>query len=398
MKVLQINVVCGRGSTGRIATDLADALMAEGHECRIAYGRDTVPEKYQSIAVRIGTDWDIRFHGILTRLFDLHGFGSKRATKQFLKWAEEYDPDVLHLHNLHGYYINIAMLFDWIKSRPHMQVKWTLHDCWAFTGHCAHYSAIECYRWKTGCTDQCPQKMSYPQCAFLGRASKNYQDKKRMFLGIPDMTVITPSEWLANQVKESFLQCYPVEVIPNGIDLSVFHNSRSDFRKKMGLEGKKIILGVASVWSEHKGLKDFVALSNLLDESTTIVLVGLTDKQIDALPANIIGIPKTNNIQELVEIYSAADVFVNPSVEETMGLTTVEAMACGTPVITYDKTAVPEVVGDRCGFVVSCGVQNIVDALAKVEIIFSKEACAANVLLYDKQAQYKKYMALYAAF
>ena len=148
MKILMINVVCGIRSTGRICTDLAAEMEAQGHEVKIAYGRETVPEKYQKYAVRIGTDWDVKLHGLKSRLLDAHGLGSKKATKHFLDWAEEYKPDLLWLHNIHGYYINYELLFAWIKRRPDMEVKWTLHDCWAFTGHCSHFSFVKCYRWK----------------------------------------------------------------------------------------------------------------------------------------------------------------------------------------------------------------------------------------------------------
>ena len=205
MKVLQINSVCGRGSTGRIATDLADILAQQGHSCRIAYGRDTVPEKYQDIAVRIGSDWDVRLHGVETRLFDAHGFGSSRATSRLLEWVRNYDPDVIHLHNIHGYYINIELLFDYLKQAG-KPVIWTLHDCWAFTGHCSYFSAAGCEQWKTGCGGGCPLKGDYPQCIGLSRSKQNLLRKQAAFSGVPDLTVVTPSRWLAGLVKQSFLQ------------------------------------------------------------------------------------------------------------------------------------------------------------------------------------------------
>lgn len=391
MKVLQINSVCGRGSTGRIATDLADVLAEHGHTCRIAYGRGTVPEKYQDIAVRIGTDWDVRVHGLQTRLFDAHGFSSKRATHKFLEWVREYDPDVIHLHNIHGYYINIELLFEYLKAAG-KPVVWTLHDCWAFTGHCSHFVTANCEQWKTHCKT-CTQMFKYPKCSGRGNVENNYTRKKAAFTNVPNLTIVTPSQWLAGVVKESFLQDYPIYVIPNGIDLDVFKPTESDFREKYGLVDKKIVLGVANVWGKSKGLSDFIKLSKMLDDRYQIVLVGLTEKQIAALPKNILGITRTNSTKELAEIYTAADVLVNPSVEETMGLVTVEAMACGTSVITYDLTAVPEVVGNS-GYVVRAGDVRRISELLDLDIK-STWSCIGRAKLFDKKTRYMQYLSLY---
>ena len=343
MKLLLINSVCGIGSTGRICTDLAQEYEAQGHEVKIAYGRDGyVPEKYQKYAVRIGTDFDVKVHGVISRLFDAHGLGSKSATKKFLEWAEGYKPDLLWLHNIHGYYINYELLFEWIKKHPEMEVKWTQHSCWSFTGHCSHFTFVKCYKWKTHC-ENCPQKSHYPATIFLDRSKENFDRKKQAFTGAKNMTLITPSKWLADLVKQSFLKEYPVEVHYNTIDTNIFKPTPGDFRERYGLQDKKIVLGVANPWTERKGFYDFLWLAEKLDDSYQIVLVGLTQKQIDTLPKNIIGIRRTNSPKELAEIYTAADVFVNPSVEETFGMTTVEAAACGTKAIVYSKTACEEV-------------------------------------------------------
>lgn len=391
MKVLQINSVCGYGSTGRIATDIADLLMQQGDDCRIAYGRENVPEKYQSIAVKIGSNLDNKLHGLQTRLLDRHGFGSKKATRDFLKWVDEYDPDLIHLHNIHGYYINIELLFDYLKNcgKP---IIWTLHDCWAMTGHCAHFSAVGCNQWQTGCQN-CPQLRQYPATILGGNVADNYARKKQAFSGLLNLTIVTPSHWLASVVKESFLGQYPVIPIYNGVDLQAFYPASGQFRKQYGLENKKIILGVASVWDVKKGLNDFVALSKMLDDSHKIVLVGLSQKQIDQLPETILKLPRTNSLQELVNIYTAADVFVNPSVEETMGLTTAEALACGTPVITYDQTAVPEVPDETCGIIVPCNPEHIYEALGRMS--FSTEACLKRAKCFEKTQQYQYYLDLY---
>lgn len=333
MKILQINSVCGIRSTGRICTDLAEVLEQNGHECKIAYGRETVPEKYQKYAIRIGSDFDVKRHAIQSRFFDNTGFGSKHATVKFIEWVKEYNPDVIHLHNIHGYYINIEILFNFLAETD-KSIIWTLHDCWAFTGHCAYYSYIKCDKWKTGCNN-CPQKRSYPSSFLFDQSKQNWIKKKALFTSVKNIILVTPSKWLANEVKQSFLRKYPVNVIPNGIDLNVFKPTSSDFREKNGLVGKKIILGVASVWDKRKGLNDFFELSKILDDNYKIVLVGLSKNQMNDLPKNILAISRTNNVKELAEIYSSADVLFNPTYEDNYPTVNLEAQACGIPVITY---------------------------------------------------------------
>ena len=333
MKVLQINSVCGIRSTGRICTDLADVLEQNGHECKIAYGRESVPEKYQKYAIRIGSDIDVKIHALEARIFDNAGFGSKKATERFIKWVEEYNPDVIHLHNIHGYYINIEVLFNYL-AKANKPVVWTLHDCWLFTGHCAHYSFQKCDRWKNGCF-QCPQKKCYPSSLCLDSSKKNWERKKSLFTSVKNLVLVVPSKWLANQVEQSFLGMYPIKIIPNGIDLGVFKPTSSDFRERNNLENKKVILGVASAWGPRKGLNDFVELSKGLDDNYKIILVGLTEQQKNELPKNILGITRTNNVKELAEIYTAADVLFNPTYEDTYPTVNLEAQACGTPVVSY---------------------------------------------------------------
>ena len=334
MKVLQINSVCGIRSTGRICTDIADILQKNGDDCKIAYGRENIPLQYEKFAVRIGNDIDVKCHALMTRIFDNTGHGSKRATKKFLKWVDEYDPDVIHLHNLHGYYINLEMLFDYLKKSG-KPVIWTLHDCWAFTGHCAHFDYIGCQRWETDGCHTCPQKRRYPSSILCDRSKRNFVDKKQFFTGLENMTIVTPSQWLADLTKRSFLGEYPIKVIHNGIDLSIFQSVKSEFREKYGLQNKKIFLGAATAWGEYKGLYDFYKMNEMKEECEAIVLVGLTSKQIAELPEGIIGIERTNSASELAELYTAADVFINPTYQETFGLTNIEAQACGTPAITY---------------------------------------------------------------
>ena len=366
MKVLIINTVCGIRSTGRIVADLAEKYIADGHECRIAYGREEVPDKYIDIAHRIGTQWSVRYNALKARIFDNEGFNAKRETKKFIEWANNYNPDIVWLHNLHGYYINIELLFRWIKERPNMEVKWTLHDCWTFTGHCSHFSYIKCEKWKSGC-HSCEQRKRYPASFWYDNSLKNYSYKKSMFNDVNNMSLIVPSQWLKELVTNSFLSQYPVEVIYNSIDTSIFKPQTSDFREKYGLNDKIIILGVASAWDERKGLDDFIKLSYQLNNRYQIVLVGLTQKQKRKLPDKILGIEQTNSKELLAKIYTAADVFLNLSKEETFGLTTIEALACGTYPIVYKDTACEEVVNIYGGVAVEQNLEALLRAIYQVE-------------------------------
>ena len=334
MKVLLINSVCGIRSTGRIATDIAEDYMADGHTCMIAYGRGEVPQKYQGISYRIGSDLDVKINGLKARFFDNEALNAKKETEKFIEFANDYNPDLLWLHNLHGYYINIELLFDWIKSRPSMKVHWTLHDCWAFTGHCAHFSVVGCNKWKTGCYS-CSQSREYPSSFCSDNSKVNYIRKKQAFTGVKDMTIITPSYWLADLVKDSFLKEYSIEVKHNTIDTDVFKPTKGDFREMYSLKDKFIILGVASAWSDKKGLSDFIKLRKELSDDYALVLVGLTKKQASKIDSDIIVIERTNSKEELASIYTAADLFLNLTYEDNYPTVNLEAQACGTPCVTY---------------------------------------------------------------
>ncbi len=388
MKVLMINSVCGIRSTGRICTDIAQVLEKNGHECKIAYGRERVPEKYQKYAYRIGLELGVKLHAGLSRIFDDTAFHSKRVTKKFIQWIKEYNPDVIHLHNLHGYYLHIGELFKYLK-RCGKKIIWTLHDCWAFTGHCAHFDFVGCEKWKTGCF-HCPQKKRYPQSVLKDNSRKNYERKKQLFTGIPNVTIVTPSQWLARLVKESFLKEYRTEVIPNGIDLEIFKPVESNFRVQYGLEGKKIVLGVASAWDERKGLYDFIKLSEIVDNEYQVVLVGLSEQQKNLLPESVIGITRTNSVKELAEIYTAADVFVNLTYEDNYPTVNLEAQACGTPVITYKTGGSVESVPTDC--VVEKG-----DLTSLVGILQMKNERKSLVLQenFDKTVAVAHYTRLY---
>jgi len=396
-KLLQINSVVNSGSTGRIAEEIGQTAIAAGWESYIAYGRNERPSS--SKLIRIGNDKDIKLHGLQTRLFDRHGLGSKGATTDFIRQVEEINPDIIHLHNIHGYYINMEVLFLYLK-KVNIPVIWTFHDCWPITGHCSYFSFVGCEKWKTQCYS-CPQKKGYPASYFIDRSKKNYNLKKELFNSLSNLTLVPVSQWLSGILKESFLQNYPIKVINNGVNTDVFKPSlNSDFRNKYGLKDKFILLGVASVWEERKGLKDYIELSKILESEFQIVLVGLNKKQVEQLPNNILGIERTDNVGELADIYSSADLVLNLSYEETFGLTTVEGFACGTPGIVYNATASPELIDVSTGIVVEQGnINKLVDAIYSIKKKgkeYYSEACVNRAYrLYKKEDRYREYIDLY---
>lgn len=354
MRVFMINSVCGVGSTGRIVTDLCDILKKEGNQVKVAYGIGEASRIAIEDTVRINNKAGYYIHNTISRLTDRAGFFSFRATRKLISEIKRFDPDLIHLHNLHGYYLNIRGLFEFLKNAG-IPVIWTLHDCWAMTGHCAHFSYIHCEKWKDKC-HHCPQKNAYPKSYGIDRSARNYQEKRELFTAVPNMTLVTPSNWLADVVKESYLNKYEVYVIPNGIDINIFNRKNSNFKEVNNMVEKKMVLAVSNVWIEKKGMSDIYKLSQMLDtERYQVVMVGLTSEQIAAVPETVLPVQRTASIEELVKLYSAADVFINPSYEETMGLVTAEAMACGTPCVVYNQTAVPEAVAETGGIVVRAG-------------------------------------------
>jgi len=397
MKILQINSVCGVGSTGRIAADLYKMAAGKGYHCKVAFGRGRAVGVPDKDAIRIGNDVDVKIHALMTRITDKTGFYSKGATKRLIRKIKSFDPDVIHLHNLHGYYVNIELLFEYL-SKANKRVVWTLHDCWAFTGHCAYFDFCGCEKWKIGC-HECAQKTKYPASILVDNSASNFLKKKSLLNAVKDMTIITPSEWLADLVKESFLQKHKVQVINNGIDLSIFKHTDSEFRNEYGLQDRFVILGVANIWDERKGFDAFLRLAQELDEQFRIVIVGLNDKLKKELPGNIIGISRTDSIAKLAEIYSAADVFVNPTLEDNFPMTNLEALACRTPVITYDTGGSPECVDETCGMVVQKNdVGALKDAVVSLrERQIAPETCHERAKLYDKEKQYAEYLDLYQA-
>jgi len=344
-----------------------------------------------------GTWLERRISNICGRIFGLNGLNCFFGTLEFIRKMKKNKVDLIHLHNLHGYCINLPLLFRFIKKND-IKVIWTLHDCWSFTGHCPHFTMVKCDKWQNGCFD-CPQCRDYPQ-SLLDSSKLMWKMKKRWFTGVNHMTMITPSQWLSDLVKRSFLKEYPVRVINNGIDLEIFRPIPSDFRDKYSIPRKKyIILGVAFGWGERKGLDVFLELAKQLDsQKYQIVLVGTNDNTDKVLPNNIVSIHRTQNQQELAMIYSAADLFVNPTREEVLGLVNVEALACGTPGITFNVGGSPECYDDTCGRVVDCDNVNALEH----EIVqicegrpFTKEACLYRARSFDKNERFKEYIDLY---
>ena len=337
MKVLLVNSVYGSGSTGRICAQLAAALDAEDHACCAAFGRGDPKPAAGETLLRIGSDMDLRAHGAATRLLDAHGLASKSATRRFLAAVDRFDPDVIHLHNLHGYYLNYALLFDFLRAcgKP---VFWTLHDCWAFTGHCAYFDHVRCDRWQTGC-GACPQRRTYPASLFADGSARNYRSKAAAFRGVERLTLITPSSWLAALTRRSFLRDYPVCVVPNGVDTAVFRpQTEAAIRAVLpeGLLPGRYLLGVANEWEPRKGLRDFLALSRRLsDAGLPILLVGLSESQLRDLPANVFGRRRTASPDALAALYAGCAAYLNLTYEENYPTTNLEAAACGADVITY---------------------------------------------------------------
>ena len=375
MKIFMINVVCGIRSTGRICTDIAVALEAQGHEVKIAYGREEVPEKFQKYGVKIGTNLDFRLHGLKARLFDGGGFGSKKATVKLIEWIKEYNPDVIHLHNIHGYYINIVVLFDYLRNCG-KKIIWTLHDCWAFTGHAAYCESANCERWITGCYD-CPKKDDYPK-SYIDRSYRNWMVKRTLIDKIPDLQIITPSEWLASLVKKSFLAQYPVSIIYNGVDTTVFKPTASNVKEELGIKNRKMVLGVSALWEKRKGLDDFIRLSEILDKEYRIVMIGVSNEQAYVLPKKIIAIERTNSAKQLAELYTAADVYLNLTYEDNYPTTNLEAIACGTPVITYNTGGSVESAGMYGAIVNKGDINGICRQIYKIKDIPMREAVDVN--------------------
>lgn len=407
-KLLQIGSSLNCGAPGKIAEQIGLLAISRGWDVYMAHGvRHSNPSQLKTIPMV--TPHEERVHALYSLLLDCHGLGPDGKTKQLVEWIKEHKPDVIHLHNIHGYFLNYKTLFDYLVTTE-ISVVWTLHDCWPFTGHCAYFDAVDCMRWKNGCYD-CPLRKDYPKSMVIDRSKKNYELKKRLFTGLKNCVMVPVSDWLGNITKESFMGTYPVHVIHNGIDLYVFRPVKTDLRQRLGIVPEKIVvLGLAAPWVPRKGYNDMIRISE--EKDFQVVMVGVSAEQKEALPKNIISVTRTSNQQELVEYYNMADVFVNPTYSDNFPTTNLEALACGTPVITYRTGGSPEAISDvenakkvkdgvECyptGMVVEQGdIAGIVDAIRELHAHpLSAEDCRKRAETYfDKDKCFEKYIELY---
>lgn len=397
--LLQINSALNSGSTGRITEQIGLLAQAQGWNVYIAHGARYM-NKSALQTIQVVSEKEEKLHALKSMAFDAHGLGSANATKRLVERIKEIKPDIIHLHNIHGYYLNYKVLFEYLATID-TPVVWTLHDCWTMTGHCAHFDAAGCDKWKTGCNN-CPLKGEYPNSILLDRSVRNYALKKRLFSSLKNVTIVPVSNWLGSIVKESYLGNYTVNVINNGVDLEIFKPlDANKLRNKLGIGNKSVLLGVATAWSIKKGLNDYIELSKRIPAHYQIILVGVDKKTKEAIPSNIIAIERTNSQHELVEMYSLANIVLNLSYEETFGLTTVEGFACGTPGIVYNRTASPELITPETGFILE-ETGNIETLIGTIEAIRKKgkahysTACRERaVKFYNKDDKFQEYIDLY---
>ena len=402
-KLLQINpVIRMNTSTGRIMQEIGEIAMANGWDSYIAYscGRDGI-KPCKSKLMPVGDKFSVAFHGLWTRLTDRHGLASNMATQKFINEIKVLQPDIIHIHNVHGYFLNYKLFFEFLKGIG-IPVIWTVHDSWIYTGHCYYYSSIQCERWMTGC-GKCPQRRKFPISWFVDRSAANFKDKSTSFNSIKDkLTIVPVSEWIRGEMSHSFLKDCRFQVIQNGIDLDVFDVQPDDkaVREKYSLGDKKIILGLASIWSKEKGWDDFVKMSQMLNDDEVIVMVGVTEKQQDQLPKGVIGIRRTENVRQLAELYSAATAFVNPTWQDNYPTVNLEAIACGTPVVTYRTGGSVEAVTEETGYVVEQGdVAGLLKAVREIKNKGKEQytaKCRAYALAhFRKEERYADYLKLY---
>lgn len=389
MKIVQINATCGTGSIGKICQEVSSVLTRKGVENYVLYslGNSNYP-----LARKFCNEKERKIQSLIEKVFGIYGHFAPFSTKRLVQQLDTIKPDIVHIHNIHTHDCDLSMLCDYLKSKG-IKVFWTFHDCWAFTGYCPYFDMVDCSKWEVQCQKCCLAKK---YSLFLDNSCYNFEKKKRALSGL-DLTIITPSQWLADLVKRSFLKDYPVRVINNGINLSIFKPRASDFRARYGLQDINIILGISYIWDRRKGIDTFIRLASDLDNNYQIVLVG-TNAEVDKkLPENIISIHKTENQEELVKIYTAADIFLIPTLEDNFPTVNIEALACGTPVVTYETGGSPEIIDETCGTSVAQGDYEslktaVVNALKNP---FTSEACIKRAARFDKDERYKEYINLY---
>ena len=400
MRVFQLNTFCGIKSTGRITTDIARLLKQQEDECRIGFGAENVPLHDAHCAYRIGTPFERKIHGALRKFLDGEGYGSVLGTRRLIRELQCFRPDLVHLHNLHGCYVNLSMLFRYLR-KSEIPVILTLHDCWPFTGHCAFFSYVACEKWKRSC-DHCPQLRSYPASLWWDGSKRNFDHKKKLFLSLKNLRLVTPSYWLAALLPFSFLRDFPVHVIPNGVNREIFRPSAmkevTALREKWMLAEKLVVLAVAAAWDLRKGLRFLLEAAELLGDAYQVVVVGLTPKEIALLPPKVLGIEATQSAEELAAWYSLASCLANPSMEDNMPLVNLEALACGTPVVTFQTGGCPEALEESCGRIVPQGdVPSFAESIRLVapQKERMKPACLARAAHFDMAACYDQYLKLY---
>lgn len=396
--LLQINTSLNCNSTGKIAEQLGTLAKKQGWDCYVAHGprfkKESALKSYE-----VEDTFGEKIHWAKSLLFDAHGLSSTKATEKFVTWIDSIRPDIIHLHNIHGYYLNYKVLVEYLVQK-NVPVVWTFHDCWPITGHCGYFSLEGCEKWRTGC-GKCPLRWKeYPKSIFVDRSAKNYQLKKSLFCSLKNLNIISVSKWMDCIVGESFLGSQKHLHIYNGIDVDIFKPTNSDLRQKYNLRNKKILLGVASIWTTRKALADYIELSKLLPQNYQVVLMGPTREQAKAIPDNIIVINRTNNQKELVQWYTEATILLNLSYEETFGLTTVEGFACGTPSVVYNKTASPELITPETGFVVEAGDYNsLLNAIKNIcsngKDFYSAACRQRAVEHFNKDDRFQDYINLY---
>lgn len=398
--LLQFNVYANCASTGRLAEDLGDVALSAGWKSYVAYGREYHPS--HSELIKVGSAFDIYTHVLKSRLLDRHGFGSKYATKKLVEQIEEIKPDVIQFQNVHGYFLNLPVILRYISEKD-IPLIWSLHDCWSMTGHCSHFALKGCEKWKTLC-ERCPSIHDYPSSWFIDSSKRNYQEKKRLVEAIPRLTIVSGSEWLANIARQSYFKNRDIRVIPDGIDTDIFSPKKDayELRKQYGFEGKFVIMASGTTWLPFKGLHDFAKLRAVLSDDYSIVLVGMQQKDIDALPEGLIGIPRTKTPHELARWYSMADCVMSLSRLESFGLTPVEGFACGTPAIVYNCTSTPELITPETGFVAEVGnIQDVAEKVGRLYEIgkgkYTKRCREIALEKYDRNVCFNEYLKLYSS-